>query len=592
MTKKPKKFSLLSFPESSFETSSEWKNTWKKIAADNKKTMDQYMKESSVSPYPWLDKALFNPHDVIAIFTQTMEKMSQQGQKTQALPNNNIVDVPVFLNATMNRLQKETRAMHQTSSSLKKKQDAIESEENPFFFLLQQSYLLNVRFFKEAARRVHKIDPLMGQKLTSYTRRLVDILSLNPEKSQKHSAPSRIMKDIQVALERDRPKNEIRTFKLGKNLGVTPGKVVFQNDLFQLIQYDALTPKVAKRPLLIVPPWTNKYYIFDLGPKNSFIEWALESGLTVFVMSWINPTHRHFNKTMADYVLNGLKVALGQVCEITGEANVNTAGYCTGGTLLGCLMAYLKAKNDSRISSATLIGAPFDFRKIDTLGIYLPGYHYHKEGILEKKRRLEEPYEYMVQSFNLLRANDLIWSSDVNHYILGQIPFPFDMLHWAYDALRIPPEMHSFYLRKIFIENGLMEGTLFIEDIPINLKNISTPLFVMASHEDHVVPWQSTYAVTQMGNTSSQQFILSDSGHIAGIFTHPHSQKQHYWTAERLPKKSDDWFEGAKKQEGCWWDEWRQWLGAFEGGKVPARSIPKNRILEEAPGSYAKSKKR
>lgn len=598
MTKQPKEFSSLPSLESSFGTSGEWKDAWNKIAAENQKTMAQYMKESGISPYPWLDKALFNPEEVMTIFTQTMKKMSEQFESSEESPHDNLVDVQAFLDSTMNRFQKKTGTTRRGSASTKTQSEIPEWDENPFFFLLQQSYLLNLQFLKEAASRIHGLDPLISRKLTFYTRHLVDALSLitfpltNSAGLQEGLKPPSIMQGTQSALENykyDIAKGPIKAFQLGKNLGLTPGKIVFQNDLFQLIQYEALSSKVAKRPLLIVPPWINKYYIFDLSPENSFVQWALESGLTVFVMSWINPDQRHRQKTITDYALNGVKAALDQVCQITGETEVNAAGYCAGGTLLGCLMAYLEAKKDSRITSATLIAAPFDFSKIDELGIYQSERQQHKlEEYVEKKGYLEG--QYMVQAFNLLRANDLIWSSDVNHYLLGQVPFPFDMLHWTCDALRMPPKMHSAYLREVFIENRLMgRGRLSIEDIPIDLQNISTPLFVMASHKDQIAPWRSVYALTQMTKARSQKFILSAAGHVTGAFTHPSPQKYHYWTADDLPGKADDWLEGARKQAGSWWDEWRQWLDAYGGDTIPARAISKDRVLEDAPGSYART---
>jgi polyhydroxyalkanoate synthase len=530
------------------------------------------MKESNVSPYPWLNKTFFNPEEVMAVFTQTMSKMSERIEDGEGSPDDSLVDIQAFLHATMDRFQKKTTGW----------------DGNPFFSLLQQSYLLNVQFLKEATSRTHGLEPLMRRKLTFYTRHLADILSLT-------TFPLGAMQDAQPTLKPYQyhiPQGPIQTFQVGKNLGTTPGKIVFQNEFFQLIQYEALTPKVARQPLLIVPSWVHKYYIFDLTPENSFVQRALESGLTVFVMSWVNPDQRHLHKTMADYILKGVKTALDQVCEITGEAKVNVAGYCAGGTLLGCLMAYLKTKKDPRIISATLIAAPFDFSKIDELGIYRSEYQQHKlEDYVEKKGYLEG--QYMVQAFNILKANDLIWSSDVNHYLLGQVPFPFDILHWICDGLRLPPTMHSLYLRNVLLENRLMEGgNLSIEGVSINLQNITTPLFVMASHEDQVAPWRSVYALTQITKASPRKFILSAAGHVTGVFTPPLSQHSSYWTADNLPEKAEDWLKGAKKQAGPWWNEWRQWLETYEGGKVPARPIPKDRILEDAPGSYAKMSRR
>lgn len=559
MAKKPKDFSLPPSFEGSPGTDDPWKDAWEKMADGNQKTMAQYMEESHVPPYPWLEKDLFKPEKVMTAFMQTMQAMSPQAEGSKGALDHNFIDVQAFLSTAMNGFQKEW-------------------DENPFFFLLQQSWLLNREFLKETSSHLSKLDPLISQKLASYMRQLVDVLSLNPGNLQEKVTPSRSLQ----------PPPQI--FELGKNLALTPGKVVFQNELFQLIQYEALTPTVASRPLLIVPPWINKYYIFDLGVGNSFVQWALESGLTVFIISWINPDQQQHQKTIADYLLKGLKTALDQVRQITGSTEVNAVGYCAGGTLLGCLMAHLKARGDSCIASATLIAAPFDFSEIDPLGIYQFERHPHNlEGYVKETGRLEG--HYIVQAFNLLRANDLIWSPDASHYLLGQIPFPFDMLHWTCDALRLPSGMHSLYLRSLFIENGLMKReSLSNWGIPLDFRNASTPLFVIACHEDQVAPWRSIYAVTQMAKAASCKFILSASGHATGAFTPPSSQQRPYWTADHLPEKADDWLERAKKQDGSWWCEWRQWLDGHQGGTVPARAIPKDRVLEDAPGRYATGK--
>jgi polyhydroxyalkanoate synthase len=266
---------------------------------------------------------------------------------------------------------------------------------------------------------------------------------------------------------------------------------------------------------------------------------------------------------------------------------VNAIGYCNGGTLLSFLMIYLKKKKDSPIASATILATPFDFSKADDMGIYRCEHQQRKlEEHVQKKGYLEG--QYMVQAFNLLRANDLIWSSYVNNYLLGREPFPFDMLYWNCDALRMPAKMHMTYLRDVVVENRLMTpGSMFIDDVPIDLEKISTPLFVMAAHKDHIAPWRSVYPITQMAKSSSKKFVLSDSGHVAGVINHPSRQKYHYWTADKLPAEADDWFKSAQKHEGSWWEEWRQWLDAYGDGTVPARAIQKEHILESAPGSYA-----
>lgn len=591
MAKKPKEFKTLPSSGSSFGPSGEWKDTWKKIAAENQKTMAQYMQDSGLAPSPWLDKTLFNSEAVTSTFTQSMRKLSEQADSREA-HTHHLVDVHAFLHATLDRFQKETGTTKREPILQHSPLPTAEGDENPFFFLLQQSYLLNVQFLKEAASRMVRLNPAISRKLTFYTHHLVEALSLTNQplidlaSSQGSSLSSQPLPQENLNPTSMRSK---MAFQVGENLGVTPGKIIFQNDLLQLIQYEPLTKRVARRPLLIVPPWINKYYIFDLNPENSFIRWALESGLTVFVVSWMNPNEGQAQKTIEDYVLDGLKGALDQVCEITDQKEVNAVGYCAGGTLLACLMAYLRAKKDTRLTSTTFLVTPFDFSKIDELGIYRFENQRHKSAEQsEEKGYLEE--QYMVQALNLLRANDLIWSSDVNHYLLGQEPFPFDMLYWTCDSLRIPVQMHHTYLRKVLIENCLKTPKgLSIAGVPIDVHKISIPLFIMAGHEDHIAPWRSVYPLTQMTKAPSQKFILSASGHVTSVFNHPSHQKYHYWTADALPESAEDWFKGAKKHKGSWWEEWRQWLDNYGGGTVPARTIASDRILEDAPGSYAKT---
>lgn len=584
MAKKPKEFNFLPPMGSSFGTSGEWKSAWEKIAAENQKRIAQYMQDSGVSPSPWLDKSLFNPEGVTSTFTQSMKKLSEQADSPEAdIPH--LVDVPAFLHSTLDRfhIQKKTVATRVEKTTHPLPAQTPIWEENPFFFLLQQSYLLNVQFLKEAGSQMVRLSPGISRKLTFYMHHLVEALSLTNQPLIDQASSQN--DQYQTAI-----KSKI-AFQLGENLGSTPGKIIFQNDLFQLIQYEPLTKRVARRPLLIVPPWTNKYYIFDLNTEHSFIRWALESGLTIFVVSWVNPDKRHAQKTIENYVLDGLEEALNQVCKTTDQKEINTIGYCAGGTLLACLMGYLAAKKDTRISSATFLATPFDFSKVDELGIYrFENQHPKSKEKDEKQKYLEE--QYMIQVLNLLRANDLIWSSDVNHYLLGQAAFPFDMLYWACDALRLPPQMHHTYLRNILIEHCLKTPKgLMIEGITVDLHKISTPLFIMAAHEDHIAPWQSVYPLTQIAKASSKKFILSASGHITGVFNHPSRHKYHFWTADSLPRSGEDWLKSAKKHKGSWWKEWRQWLDDQGGGTVPARAISPNRVLEEAPGSYAKTVK-
>jgi polyhydroxyalkanoate synthase len=596
MTKQPKELPPFFFPGngegSSYATSGKWNGTWHKIAAENLESMAQHMKASLTAPVPWIDKPLFNPEEVKNVFTQTMENLSEMAKSKQELPARDLVDVPAYLNSTLKQFKNQGSSSR--SRSVTPQHSPQEQDENPFFYLLHQSYLLNLQFLKDVGNR---IDPLLSRKLTFYTHHLVDALSVTPHPFSNTASLQGALKSSSLPITSPSPKKTPVAlssqgphagFKLGKNLALTPGKVVFQNELFQLIQYKPLTPKVAKRPLLIIPSWANKYYIFDLNTENSFVRWAVESGLTVFIISWVNPPQKSMNKTFTDYVLKGARTALDQVCQITGVNRVNAVGYCAGGTLLSCLLGYMTEKKDHRISSATFLATPFDASKMDELGIYRSECPQPKPKVNKGKEVLFDG-QYVMQALNLLKANDLIWSTDVNHYLLGQEPFPFAMLYWTCDALRLPTKMHNTYLRDVLIENKLMTGgELTIDEIPVHLKKIKTPLFVMAAQEDHVAPWRSVYALTQMAKDAPQKFILSGAGHVKGVFNPPKAQTYHFWKSTSLPRQADEWLKKAKKQTGSWWDEWRQWLVLHEGGQIKARIISKEMTLEDAPGAYAK----
>lgn len=595
MTKEPKEFKPRFSMGSSFGTSGEWKGAWEKIAAENQKRIAQYMQDSRLSPSPWLDKSLFNSEGVASTFKHSMKKFSEQADNPD-IEVRHFLDVPAYLHSTLDRFQKKKVISRLEPTSYALPTQTPVWEENPFFFLLQQSYLLNVQFLKEAGSRMVRLNPDISRKLTFYTHHLIEALSLSNQPlidlalSPADQWPSQDSKQENLTHKMKKKGSALKsrmTFQLGENLGVASGKIVFQNNLFQLIQYEPLTNQVCQQPLLIVPPWTHKYYIFDLDRENSFIRWALKSGLTIFVISWVNPGEEHKQLTIDDYVLGGLKEAIDQVCEITNQKEISTLGYCTGGTLLAILLGYLKATKDIRVSSATFLATPFDFSKIDELGLYrFDNQHQKSKEKDEEKKCLEE--QYMVQALNLLRANDLIWSSDVNHYLLGQEPFPFDMLHWVCDTLRLSTQMNHIYLRKILIENCLKDSKgLSIAGVAIDLNDISIPLFIMAAHEDHIAPWRSIYPFTQITKSSSKKFVLSASGHITGVFNHPNRHKYHFWIGDSLPKSGEDWFKSAKKHKGSWWKEWRQWLGKQEDTMVPARTVPADRVLESSPGSYA-----
>jgi len=386
---------------------------------------------------------------------------------------------------------------------------------------------------------------------------------------------------------------DLEAFEVGKNIAVTPGKVVYQNDLIQLLQYTPTTKEAAKRPLLIIPPWINKYYILDLKPANSFIKWAVDQGHSVFVISWVNPDEKLAAKSFEDYLLEGPIAALDAVEKATGEKTANVIGYCLGGTLLASLLAYLAAKGGAeRIASATFLTTLVDFKEAGELTVFIDE---EQLAALEEKMNERGYLEgaEMANTFNMLRANDLIWSFVINNYLLGKEPFPFDLLYWNSDSTRMPAAMHSFYLRNMYQNNLLSKPNgIDLNGVDIDLRKVKTPAFILSTREDHIAPWKATYVATQL-YSGPVRFVLAASGHIAGVVNPPASGKYNHWTnakAKTYPKNPDEWLANADMKPGSWWPEWQQWIASFDDGKVPAREpgAGKLKAIEDAPGSYVK----
>ena len=359
----------------------------------------------------------------------------------------------------------------------------------------------------------------------------------------------------------------------------------------QLLQYEPATKTVYTRPLLIIPPWINKFYILDLKPQNSFIKWAVEQGHTVFVISWVNPDARLAEKSFEDYMIEGPLAALDAINDATGEGEANVIGYCLGGTLLAATLSYMTAKDDNRIKSATFFASMVDFEEAGELSVFID----EEQLVAIDDRMSQKGYlegHEMATTFNMLRANDLIWSFVINNYLLGKDPFPFDLLYWNSDATRMPAAMHNFYLRNMYKENKLREpGGISLNGVPIDLSAVKTPSYILSSREDHIAPWKSTYAATQL-YTGPVRFVLAASGHIAGVINPPAAKKYCHWTNEKLPADASGWLEGAEEHPGSWWPDWKKWVGKHAGKKVPARTPGDGKLkpIEDTPGSYVKVK--
>jgi polyhydroxyalkanoate synthase len=479
-----------------------------------------------------------------------------------------------------------------------------EWSENAIFDFVKDSYLVAANSILSAIRGVKGMDEASARRVDFYTRQFVDALSpsnfiaTNPEvlTATLQSGGQNLLRGLEnllADLERGNgrlaiTRTDLKAFRLGENIATTPGKIVYQNELIQLIQYTPSTRDVRRRPLLIVPPWINKFYVLDLQPTNSFIKWAVDQGHTVFAISWVNPDEKLAEKGLENYMLEGPLAALAAIESATGEGNVNAIGYCLGGTLLASTLAYLAAKGDDRIASATYFATLVDFTDVGDMAVFID------EGQLASLERRMRERGYleardMAAAFDMLRANDLIWSFVVSNYLLGREQLPVDLFFWNSDPTRMPAAMHSFYLRKMYQQNLLAKpGGITLADVPIDLSKIRTPTFILATREDHIAPWKSTYAATRL-YSGPIKFVLTDAGHMAGVISPPGSKYGH-WTNDNLPPNPDEWFAGATPHQGSWWPVWDVWVTQLDSDRVPAREPGggKLTIIEDAPGSYVR----
>ena len=477
--------------------------------------------------------------------------------------------------------------------------------EVPAFDFLKQAYLLGARWLQGLPGLARDLDPAARRKAEFYLRLIADALAptnfavTNPKvlratAEQKGANLVRGFDQLLGDLEKGHGRLSISmtdaaAFRLGENIATTPGHVVLRNDLMELIQYQPLSAEVARRPLLVVPPWINKYYVLDLQPKNSFLRYAVEQRQTVFVISWINPDESLAHKSFDDYLGEGPIAALDAIAKATGESEINLVGYCIGGTLAASAAAWLAAKKDRRLVSLTLLTTMLDFTDAGELAVFIDedqlarlDAHMDRKGYLDGHQ--------MAQVFNLMRDNDLIWSFVINNYLLGREPQPFDLLYWNADSTRMPAMMHKFYLRKMYLENKLIEpGALALDGQPLDLGRIAVPAYVLATREDHIAPWKSVYAGARR-LPGPVRFALAASGHIAGVINPPAANKYGYWLNAKMSKSPEAWLAGADRHEGSWWTDWMKWLGGFSGGSVAAR-VPGHgglKALGPAPGEYVK----
>ncbi len=478
-------------------------------------------------------------------------------------------------------------------------------DENLAFDVIKQAYLLTSRAWVDLVKDFDELDERTQQKLAFTVSQMADALSpsnfalTNPEVLQAIAASGGRnlvdgMKNLRSDLADSDGQLNIKTtdheaFEVGKNLAVTPGKVVFQNDLIQLIQYAPSTEQVHRTPLLIMPPWMNKFYIMDLRPGNSMVEWLVGQGHTVFMVSWVNPDERFVDKGFEDYLLEGPIAALGAIQAATGERQVNVTGYCLGGILLSAAAAWLTAKGDDRIKSASYLTAMVDFCDTGEVSLFID-----EQGIDTLEQRIKErgflDGKLVDVTFRTLRANDLVWSFFINSYLLGKSPKPFDILYWNADSTNMPAAMHIFFMRNMYLENRLREpGGITLAGVPIDVTVVDTPSYVFSTREDHIAPWKTGYESAKLF-AGRVTFVLGASGHIAGVINPPEKQKYGYWSNDELPADADTWLDSASEHPGSWWPHWMEWLKPYAGEMVPARTPGDGKLapIEDAPGSYVK----
>ncbi len=503
---------------------------------------------------------------------------------------------------TISRLSGETKP-----ESAAKPPKGFEDEEwqkNPFFDFLKQAYFVTSDWVSKLVSDAEGLDPHTRHKAQFYAQQIVAALSpnnfaiTNPQVYRETVASNgaNFVKGMKMFAEdianghgdlRIRQADQTK-FAVGENMAITPGKVVAQNDICQIIQYEPATEEVLKRPLLICPPWINKFYILDLNPKKSFIKWCVEQGHTVFVISWVNPDERHANKDWESYAHEGIEFALDTIEKATGEKKVNAIGYCVGGSLLAATLALHAREGDKRIKSATLFTTQVDFTYAGDLKVFVD-----EDQISSIEEGMKEngylDGSKMAMAFNMLRSADLIWPYFVNNYLRGQDPMAFDLLYWNSDSTRMPAANHSFYLRNCYLENNLSQGRLVLDGQTVRLSDVKIPIYNLATKEDHIAPAKSVFVGSQFFG-GDVTYVLSGSGHIAGVVNPPAGGKYQFWTNGAPEGEFDDWFANAEETAGSWWPHWHAWIESQNDKRVPARKPGGDTInpIEDAPGSYVR----
>jgi len=480
-------------------------------------------------------------------------------------------------------------------------------KSNAYHAFTAAAYLLNAKFMNALADAV-EVDEKIRKKIRFAVQQGIDAMSpsnflaTNPEAQQKmietkgESLTRGIMHMVADMRRGHISQTDESAFEVGRNVATTEGAVVFENEVMQLLQYRPLTPKVYKRPLLMVPPCINKFYILDLQPDNSLIRYAVSQGHTVFVVSWVNPDESHSGMTWDDYIESGAITAIETAQAISGEKQINVLGFCVGGTILSTALAVMAARGKKPAASVTLLTTMLDFSDVGGIDIYVD-----EAQVMQREQAIGKgglmPGRDFAAAFSSLRPNDLVWNYVESNYLKGEEPPPFDLLYWNADSTNLPGPMFCYYLRNMYLENKLLiPGRLSVNGEPVDLGTVQAPTFIYASREDHIVPWASAYVTTGLINTgkrSNNRFVLGASGHIAGVINPPAKNKRSYWTHDQLPVAADQWLAEATEHPGSWWTEWTEFLGKHAGDQVAAPKKYGNtryKPIESAPGRYVKAK--
>lgn len=566
----------------------------------------QDMVAKFIDQQPDAVRMFFDPLNLTPSFMALTRQLLEQPEKLIEVQTNFIQDFAQLMEVQSRRLAgEEVDSLVQPARGDKRFRSDAWTKHAPFDFL-KQAYLMASNSIMDLVSDVNGLDEQDQAKVRFYTKQYLDAISpsnfvmTNPDVLEatvesKGENLVRGMQHLMEDLERGKGMPLVKmvdfdAFDVGRNLAMTPGKVVFRNRIFELIQYSATTDEVYETPLVIFPPWINKYYILDLTAEKSFVKWAVAKGYTVFIVSWVNPDGSYRDVDLDDYVKEGFQTAIDTVLDICGTKSTHTIGYCVAGTTLAAVMAMMAARGEAdKIQTATFFTAQVDFSDAGELSLFVDDKQLGTiDGLMQEKGYLDK--RAMALTFNMLRSNDLIWSYVVNNYLLGKSPMAFDLLYWNCDSTNLPQKLHNTYLANMYRDNKLVEpGALSIDGTPIDLTKVKTPTYIQAGRDDHIAPARSVYKLTQ-NFSGKNRFLLAGSGHIAGVVNPPEAKKYQYWSYEKAHKDFDDFVAKAKETPGSWWPDWDAWLAPQSGDTVKARTPGTNKAkykaLCDAPGTY------